>query len=285
MARRKFDLSTSGEGNIVDMKTGKPVAIPVLPVICERIKYYRELMGMEQKVLARQIGVTPNSISNWENGRSRPDVNLLPGICEALNITFYELFSTPDPTIKYSARQQLLVDEFSALSEGHKQAVENLVDTLSRVEAAENCPDLSILTYFSRQLAAGTGDPTEFVDEGEDVYVYSSPDVNRADCIFTVNGNSMEPYFHSGQDVLVQRIPNGPDLQYGEIGAFIVGNETYIKEYQEDGLHSLNPDYGTMHFSEFESVYLIGRVLGILDKASYASETDIARYQAVHGEV
>lgn len=284
MARRKIDLSTSGEGNIVDMKTGKPVAIPVLPVICERIKHYRELMGMEQKALSRLIGVTPNAVSNWENGRSRPDVNLLPGICDALNITFYDLFSTPDPTIKYTARQQLLVDEFSSLSEGHKQAVENLVDTLSRVEAAENCPDLSILTYFSRQLAAGTGDPTEFIDEGEDIYVYSSPDVNQADCIFTVNGNSMEPYFHSGQDVLVQRIPSGPDLQYGEIGAFIIGNETYIKEYQEDGLHSLNPDYVTMHFSEFESVYLIGRVLGILDKASYASEADIARYQAVHGE-
>ncbi len=284
MARRKIDLSTSGEGNIVDIKSGKPVAIPVLPVICERIKHYRELMGMEQKALSRLIGVTPNAVSNWETGRSRPDVNLLPGICDALNITFYDLFSTPDPTIKYTARQQLLVDEFSSLSEGHKQAVENLVDTLSRVEAAENCPDLSILTYFSRQLAAGTGDPTEFIDEGEDIYVYSSPDVNQADCIFTVNGNSMEPYFHSGQDVLVQRIPSGPDLQYGEIGAFIIGNETYIKEYQEDGLHSLNPDYVTMHFSEFESVYLIGRVLGILDKASYASEADIARYQAVHGE-
>ena len=284
MSRRKIDLSTSGEGNVVDMKTGKPVALPSLPVICERIKHYRELMGMEQKALARLIGVTPNSISNWETGRSRPDVNLLPGICEALNITFYDLFGVPDPTIKYTARQQLLVDEFSGLSEGHRQAVENLVDTLSRVEAAENCPDLSVLTYFSRRLAAGTGDPTEFVDEGEGVYVYSSPDVNQADCIFTVNGNSMEPYFHSGQDVLVQRIPNGPDLQYGEIGAFIIGNETYIKEYREDGLHSLNPDYGIMHFSEFESVYLIGRVLGILDKASYASETDIARYLAVHGE-
>jgi DNA-binding XRE family transcriptional regulator len=241
-------------------------------------------MGMEQKTLANLIGVTANSISNWENGRSRPDVNLLPGICEALNITLYDIFSLEDPTIKYTARQQMLVDNFSNLSEGHKHAVENLIDTLSRVEAAENCPDLSILTYFSRRLAAGFGDPTEFEDEGEDVYVYSSPDVRRADCIFTVNGNSMEPEFHSGQDVLVQRIPDGPDLQYGEIGAFIVGNETYIKEYQEDGLHSLNPDYKTMRFDEEECVYLIGRVLGILDKASYANEGDIARYQAVHGE-
>ena len=284
MARKKINLDTSGEGKVLDMKTGKPVEKPVLPVICDRIQHYRNLMGMEQKTLANLIGVTANSISNWENGRSRPDVNLLPGICEALNITLYDIFSLEDPTIKYTARQQMLVDDFSNLSEGHKHAVENLIDTLSRVEAAENCPDLSVLTYFSRRLAAGFGDPTEFEDEGEDVYVYSSPDVRRADCIFTVNGNSMEPEFHSGQDVLVQRIPDGPDLQYGEIGAFIVGNETYIKEYQEDGLHSLNPDYKTMRFDEEECVYLIGRVLGILDKASYANEGDIARYQAVHGE-
>ena len=284
MARKKINLDTSGEGKVLDMKTGKPVEKPVLPVICDRIQHYRNLMGMEQKTLANLIGVTANSISNWENGRSRPDVNLLPGICEALNITLYDIFSLEDPTIKYTARQQMLVDDFSNLSEGHKHAVENLIDTLSRVEAAENCPDLSILTYFSRRLAAGFGDPTEFEDKGEDVYVYSSPDVRRADCIFTVNGNSMEPEFHSGQDVLVQRIPDGPDLQYGEIGAFIVGNETYIKEYQEDGLHSLNPDYKTMRFDEEECVYLIGRVLGILDKASYANEGDIARYQAVHGE-
>ena len=94
----------------------------------------------------------------------------------------------------------------------------------------------------------------------------------------------MVPDFHSGQDVLVQRIPNGPDLQYGEIGAFIVGNETYIKEFQEDGLHSLNPDYKPMHFDKSESVYLIGRVLGILDKTSYAKPEDIAQYEAVHCE-
>ena len=47
MARRTFDRSTSGEGNVIDMKTGKPVERPTLPVICERIRYYRELIGME----------------------------------------------------------------------------------------------------------------------------------------------------------------------------------------------------------------------------------------------
>ncbi len=284
MARRKIDLSTSGQGNLIDMKTGKPIETPVLPVICERIKHYREVLGMEQKTLAEQIGVTKNSVSNWECGRSRPDVNLLPAISEALNITLYDLFKRDDPTIRYTAREQMLVDGYRDLNAGHQHAVDNLVDTLRNVEALENCPDLLPLTYYERQLAAGIGDPTEFDDEGETVYVHASPDARRADCIFTVNGNSMEPDFRSGQDVLVQRLHNGPDLQYGEIGAFIVGNETYIKEYQEDGLHSLNPAYAPMHFSEEESVYLIGRVLGILDKADYASMEETERYLAVHGE-
>lgn len=284
MARRKIDLSTSGQGNLIDMKTGKPVETPVLPVICERIKHYREALGIEQKALAELIGVTKNAISNWECGRSRPDVNLLPAICEALNITLYDLFKRDDPTIKYTAREQMLVDGYRALNAGHRHAVDNLIDTLRNVEALENCPDLLPLTYYERQLAAGIVDPTEFDDEGETVYVHASPDARRADCIFTVNGNSMEPDFRSGQDVLVQRLNNGPDLKYGEIGAFIVGNETYIKEYQEDGLHSLNPAYAPMHFHEEESVYLIGRVLGILDKADYASTEETERYLAVHGE-
>ena len=285
MPRRKIDLSTSGEGRIVDMKTGKPVVKPVLPVICERIQHYREIAGIEQKTLADLIGVTSNTVSNWENGRSRPDINLLPSICEALNVSLYDLFSVTDPNIRYTVRQKNLVDKFTRLSEGHKKAVESLINSLKQAEDGENCPKLTILTYFSRQLAAGFGDPTEFEDEGEDVYVYSSPEIDRADCIFTINGNSMEPDFRSGQDVLVQRIPNGSALHYGEIGAFIIGNETYIKQYEEDGLHSLNPCYKTMHFCDSDSVYLIGRVLGVLDKASYANQEDIARYVAAHEEI
>lgn len=284
VARKKIDLSTSGEARLIDMKTGKPVETPALPVICERIRHYREIRGIGQKALAAGIGVTSNSVSNWENGRSRPDVNLLPGICDALHITFYDLFNLKDPTVKYTVSQQILVEKYDRLTGGHKRAVDNLIDTLGTVEAAESCPDLRVLTCYSRQLAAGVGDPAEFDDEGEDVYVYASPEISRADCIFTVNGNSMEPEFRSGQDVLVQRIPNGPELSYGEIGAFIVGTETFIKVFEEDGLHSLNPRYKTMRFSDEESVYLIGRVIGVFDKSQYAKPEDVEKYQLIHGE-
>ena len=284
MARKKIELSAPDRSNVIDMKTGLPVSKTVLPVICERIHFYRDRSGMEQKKLAEFVGVTPNSVSNWENGRSRPDVNLLPAICTALDITLYDLFALDAPTIPYTSRQQKMLESYDRLSTGHRHAVDILVQTLTDVELEEKCPNLKTVAFFSRRLAAGIGDPSEFEDEGEPVYLYATPETERADCIFVVNGDSMEPAFQSGQEVLVQRIPGSPDLQYGEIGAFIVGNETYIKEYQEDGLHSLNPDYEPIHFCDTDSVYLIGRVLGVLDHAMYAGASEIALYESIHGE-
>ena len=284
MARRTFDRSTSGEGNVIDMKTGKPVERPTLPVICERIRYYRELVGMEQKELARRIGVTGNSVSNWENGRARPDINLLPEICRVLDVTLYELFDMDDPTITLTAGEQMHIDSYRQLTKGHRFAVDRLTDDLISVQIAESCPDISQLQFFEKSLAAGIGDPTEFEEESIPIFVYTDRINVRANCVFTVNGDSMEPAYHNGDMVLVERIPDGPDLDEGETGAFIVGNETYIKNFYEDGLHSLNPKYPVMTFQGEEAVYLIGRVLGILDPSAIAAETDVEKYMAIHPE-
>ncbi len=284
MPRRSIDRPAKGSGSIIDLKTGKAAGRPALPVLCERIRFFREKAGIEQKALAARIGVTANAVSNWENGRGRPDINLLPDICAALHITMYDLYDLADPAVRYTTGEQLFLEQYRRLSPGHRTAVDQLTDTLLRVQSAENCPALRRLTYYQKSLSAGFGDPTEIESAGEPIYLYSSGDVDRADCVFSVNGDSMEPRYHSGDMVLVSRIPDAPDLQPGEAGAFIVGNETYIKIYAEDGLESLNPAYETLHFAEAESVYLIGRVTGILDPAQIASPEDIERWQLVHGE-
>lgn len=284
MPRRSIERPAKGTGNVIDMKTGKAVERPALPVLCERIRFYRERAGMEQKTLAKLIGVTGNAVSNWENGRGRPDINLLPDICRALNVTMYDLFDMEDPSIRYSAGDQIFLDQYKQLSPGHRMAVDQMVDTLLKVQIAESVPLIRRLTFYQKSLAAGLGDPTEIVDEGQPIFLYASREVDRADCVFTVNGDSMEPEYHNGDMVLVSRIPDAPDLQPGEVGAFIVGNETYIKVYREEGLESLNPKYPIMHFHDAESVYLIGRVTGILDPKQVATAQDIDKYQMLHPE-
>ena len=64
MPRRSIERSVPGTGNVIDMKTGKTVKKPALPVVCERVRFFRERMGIEQKELAKMIGVTGNAVSN-----------------------------------------------------------------------------------------------------------------------------------------------------------------------------------------------------------------------------
>ena len=282
MPKRVFDRSTSYESCVIDMHTGKPVPAETKPMICDRIRHYREELGMEQKALATMVGVTANAVSNWERGRARPDVNLLPDICEALQITLYQLYGLDDPSVKYTAVEDI-IENYRQLTPGHQYALRAMAQNLLQVQQAEGCREIHKLTRFEHQLAAGIGDPNEFEDSGTPIYVYDDSLTCRADCVFTVNGDSMEPDYPDGCMVLVKRISDSGELTPGDIGAFMIDNETYIKEYREDGLHSLNPAYPVMRFSDFEHVYLIGRIIGVFSPESIATEADVKKYLQLHG--
>lgn len=281
MPRRKIVLSAPGESGVIDLNTGRSAERPSLPLICERIRFFRESSNLEQKAFAARLGVTANAVSNWECGRSRPDVNLLPAICKALNITPYDLYNMDAPDESLSAREKTLVEGYRTLSPGNQYAVDKAVETLRFIQQAESRPKIRKLLYFSRSLAAGAADPTEFEQDAEPIYLYASEDVDRADYVFNVNGDSMEPDYHTGDLALVEKLAGGASLRYGEIGAFIVGNETYIKQYEADGLHSLNRKYDVLRFGEDQSVYLIGRVVGIVSQKDIPVPADVEAYLTI----
>ncbi len=278
MPRRKIELQAPNDRSVIDLSTGKPAERNAPPLICERIRFFREKKNLEQKAFAARLGVTANAVSNWECGRSRPDVNLLPAVCEALDITFYDLYNMKLPDNPFSAREKALVDGYRRLSLGNRYAIDKAVETLGFIQDAESRPEIRRLLYFSRSLAAGAADPTEFEQDAEPVYLYASPEVDRADYVFNVNGDSMEPDYHTGDLALVERLSGGASLRYGEIGAFIVGNETYIKQYEADGLHSLNHKYEVLRFGEDQAVYLIGRVVGIVSQKDIPAAADVEAY-------
>ena len=281
MARRKINLSAEEGCAVINAATGETIERPARPMICERIRFYREKSGMGQKAFAAAIGVTPNAVSNWEQGRSRPDVNLLPAIGKALEISLYDLYGEKMPGVQLDEREKRLLDGYRGLNAGNRYAIDRAVETLGLVQRAGSGRDIRALPLFERALAAGFGDPTEFEQEAEPIYLYSSPETERADYVFRVSGDSMEPEFHTGDLVLVRKNSDSAPLRYGEVGAFIVGNETYIKIYEEDGLHSLNSSYEVLRFDEEDSVYLIGRVLGRVGEDEIADGEDVEIYLAL----
>ena len=61
-------------------------------ILAQRIYESRKLMGVTQEVLADKLGITPQSISRWENGQSRPDVDMLPKLAAIFGVTIDALF-------------------------------------------------------------------------------------------------------------------------------------------------------------------------------------------------
>ena len=179
-----------------------------------------------------------------------------------------------------------MIGRYRSLSHPHQIAIDRMMSSLEEAETVGSFPEIIKLVCCDKGLAAGFDTGAEFEDAGKPIYLY--PNINtvirQADLVFPVNGDSMEPEYHDGDLVLVERYPGCSELQYGEVGAFSIGNSTYIKVYEEEGLVSLNENYDIMTFSENDNVTLIGRVLGILEPSSIASEKDAERYEAMHEE-
>ena len=281
MPRRSIELPNTNPNTPSLLRYDRSGKASTLPLICERVRYYRLRAGIEQKVLAEALGITANSVSNWESGRSRPDVNHLPGICKILGISLYDLYGLPEPQ-GYSEAEKAMIAQYRKLSPMNRKLTEQMFDAMLSLQLTDSSPKLKKVLYFDRPLAAGIGDPTEFECLSEPIYLYDSEAFRRADYVFRVNGDSMEPLYSNGDLVLVERIPSGFSLNEGEIGAFIVGNEMYIKEYCKDGLHSINANYDVIRLSEDQAVYLIGKVLSVLNRESIASQNDIDRFRMLH---
>lgn len=59
--------------------------------IGNRIKLYRERIGLSQKEFAVQINQNNATVSNWERGLTRPNVDVLADICMVLKVSPDEL--------------------------------------------------------------------------------------------------------------------------------------------------------------------------------------------------
>ena len=53
----------------------------------------RKGIGLTQKELAEQLGISDKAVSKWERGNSMPDISVLMKLCQILKINVNELLS------------------------------------------------------------------------------------------------------------------------------------------------------------------------------------------------
>jgi len=242
----------------------------------DRIREFRLKSGIKQPQLAKMLGVTKNAIPNWEAGRSRPDSNYIPALCNALGISIATFFGETGRLTDLSEKEQRLVNDYRLLTSPNRRIVHRLMDTLIENEdrdLRERCKNgFERKRRSELRASAGPGYDLSGDSGCEYVYVRVGREACRADEIIKVSGDSMEPTFRNGDDLFVEYTQV---LEPGEIGIFVTAEEGYVKEYQQDGLHSHNPAYPVLKFVEDDDVRCIGRVLGVVGKDQYATSLEL----------
>ena len=232
----------------------------------------RNARGMNQVQLAEQVGVSRATVAGWETGHSRPDLDLVPKLCRVLGLSLSSFFGVREGI---SQAERSLLMAFRGMEESDRQAILWQAEALTEKRTAwrrEKLKSRVIQLYRSElSAAAGTGSTLE-AERGEPVWIFSDERTDRADEIIRVNGQSMEPTFSDGDEILVEHTDR---LREGEIGIFLADGEGYVKEYRKDGLYSHNPAYAPMRFSDGNDVRCVGRVLGKVSGSQWLSDEEL----------
>ncbi len=96
-----------------------------------KIKTLRNKRGITQEALAKAMGVTPQTVSKWENDVTMPDVALLPELSVFFGVTIDELFSLDAK--KQMERIDNRIYEAGLLSEAEVTQMEEMLREFAKV--------------------------------------------------------------------------------------------------------------------------------------------------------
>ena len=228
-----------------------------------RLKQARENKGYNQKQFAERLGVTPTRLNYWEKDKREPDVAIIKQIAQILDVSSDWLIGNNliNVDITLSANEKQHIKKYRSLDHYGRKAVDSLMDIeLERCSVVVELPRLITLPMADLPASAGTG---QWLDENahfEDIDVIETPQSKKANIIIKVSGDSMEPLYHDGDALLVQR---KAEVEQGEIGVFIIDGCGYIKKLGHNELISVNPDYDNIPLTAQNSVKCYGKVVGL----------------------
>ena len=252
----------------------------------EVIRSNRVRMGLSQPQLASILDTSKNYVSNWEMGRARPDMNIVPTLCAALGITISEFFGVHGDTNQMTERERQHMENYILLGEHDRAAVDALTETLvslADTELRKRCQaDFVYIFHNDNVAAAGTLNYLGDDATGEEEPLRRDYYTERADEIITVDGDSMEPTFRDGDDLLIEHTET---LSYGEIGIIIINGEGFVKEYRENGVYSHNAEnYPFRKFLPGDNVRIVGRVLGKVSRQQRPTKKESAVLDEIRRE-
>ena len=271
-------MKNSESGNMISLPDARGGKTAVFNKVHygDLIRSCRKKEDLTQADLADKLGIPKTYVGHWEAGRSRPDLNLIPELCNALGISLSCFFGVPENEDALNDVERHFLEGYRKVDTRDRMILDSTLETMIALKEEalwDYCrKNFFVMDHNDQTAAAGSGTVLEEGSETYKVFIRVNPKARRADEIVTVSGSSMEPEFHHGQDVYVEHTP---DLEIGEIGLFVVNGNGYIKQLQNGYLHSLNPEYEDIELHESDTARCVGRILGPVDQDDYPGDDEL----------
>ncbi len=99
--------------------------------ILARLKEYKQKSGWTDYRIAKEAGLSPNTVSNIFVRNNTPSTPTLQAICRAFGITMSQFFTEGD-LVELTEEQQALLDKWVKLNAEQKQTVIQIIDTYAK---------------------------------------------------------------------------------------------------------------------------------------------------------
>ena len=186
-------------------------------------------------------------------------------ICTALNIDFYSLMKgeIKEQTltgIALTQKEHNMINQYRALDSFGIKTVDYILNTeYERNKYYENEVEYLFKIRYDLPVAAGLGISLDADIENNLVKIPKSRDGDYSDFIIFIRGDSMEPTYYDGDNVLVKA---QPAIDIGQVGIFVLNGDGYIKEMGLGKLISHNKKYTPIILHESDEIKCCGLVLG-----------------------
>lgn len=247
-----------------------------MQIIAENITHFRKQRSITQKELAKEIGISASTMTDYMKLRSAPSFGVIQKLADYFGVrksdidtTFKEESTDSLPDAPDFLTQQI-TDKVVQLSPENKKIVlrtsEDLLDEQEKRrkakinEVSEKVVQLYGYDYYDHATSAGTG---QYLNDVRVERIELPLDVD-ADFVIPIKGDSMEPDYQDGDLIFIQ---TSVDLNDGVIGVFNYNGEAYIKQLvidtEQSYLHSLNPAYKDMPITPDTDFRIIGEVVDL----------------------
>lgn len=216
------------------------------------------------KSLAQKTGIPQTTIEKLFSGRTNdPKMNTMNKILACMGHSLGELLEHNSETPIVTDEELKMINVYRGLDLDGRRRVRDTVriegERAKTVASSRHCFHK---IYYDFPVSAGTG---EYLDNRTAVIAELEDEPpHGTDFILRIAGDSMEPEFHDGDYIYVNKTSY---VNYGEIGVFSAAGNVYMKEYTTEGLRSLNPAYKLIPGSA--DIHCLGKVLGIVTGGVY----------------